>query len=161
MQASAPSIEELTDQLLEFLAYLMKTTQGGVYQVAGELELTLSQLRALFVLAYGDHSPALGELAREVGLSVAAAGRAVDALVRADLVSRREDAADRRVKRLALTPHGEEILARIGAARREGLRQFAAHLDDDARAQLARALSSIPTGLACEAASEPETSTTS
>src|SRR5687767_8970320 len=63
MQVSAPSTDELADQLLGFMAYLMKTTQGGVFQVAGELELTLSQLRALFVLAYGDHAPALSELA--------------------------------------------------------------------------------------------------
>jgi DNA-binding MarR family transcriptional regulator len=149
MQTKAPTTEQLTDQLLGFMAYLMKTTQGGVFQVAGELDLTLSQLRALFFLAYGDHAPALSELAHAVGLSVAATGRAVDSLVRADLVSRREDEADRRIKRLALTAHGEEMLAQIGAARREGLRQFAEALDDDARTQFSHALSLIPTGLDC------------
>ena len=160
MQVSAPTTDELTDQLLGFMAYLMKTTQGGVFQVAGELELTLSQLRALFLLAYGDHAPALSELAHDVGLSVAATGRAIDSLVRAGLVSRREDDADRRVKRLALTDDGEEMLARIGAARREGLRQFAAALDDDARAQFARALSLIPAGLDCgPLPTSPETTT--
>jgi DNA-binding MarR family transcriptional regulator len=158
MQVTAPSTEQLADQLLGFMAHLMKTTQGGVFQAAGELELTLSQLRALFVLAYGDHAPALSELAHEVGLSVAAAGRAIDALVRGGLVSRREDEIDRRVKRLALTVKGEEMLARIGAARREGLRQFAEALGDDARAAFAHALSLIPTGLDCGPI-HPETTT--
>lgn len=147
MQGTAPSTEELTDQLLAFMAHLMKTTQGGVFQVAGELDLTLSQLRALFVLAYGDHPPALSELAGGIGLSVPATGRAIDGLVRAGLVSRKEDEADRRVKRLALTPGGEQMLARIGAARREGLRQFAERLDADARAAFTHALSLIPTEL--------------
>ena len=147
MQGTAPTTEELSDQLLGFMAHLMKSTQGGVFQFAGELDLTLSQLRALFVLAYGDHAPALSELAGEIGLSVPATGRAIDGLVRSGLVSRREDEADRRVKRLALTPGGEQMLARIGTARREGLKRFAERLDDDARAAFAHALSLIPTEL--------------
>ena len=145
MQARAPSTDELADQLLALMGHLMKTTQGGVFQVAGEQDLTLSQLRALFVLAYGDHAPALSELARQIGLSVPAAGRAIDGLVRSGLVSRSEDEVDRRVKRLALTDGGEEMLARIGEARRQGLRQFAERLDDDARAAFAHALNLIPT----------------
>jgi len=145
MQGVAPTTEQLADQLLGFITTLMKSTQGGVYEIAGELELTLSQLRALFVLAYGDHAPALSELAGQIGLSVPATGRAVDGLVRSGLVSRREDEVDRRVKRLALTHGGEELLARMGAARREGLRQFAERLDDDARAALAHALALTPT----------------
>ena len=145
MQRPVPTTEQLTDQLSAFMAHLMKTTQGSVFQIAGELELTLSQLRALFVLAYGDHEPALGELAGLIGLSVPATGRAIDGLVRAGLVLRREDEADRRVKRLALASRGEETLARMGAARREGLRQFAESLDDDARAAFAHALGQIPT----------------
>jgi DNA-binding MarR family transcriptional regulator len=145
MQGTAPSTAQLADQLLEFMGHLMKTTEGGVFQVAGELELTFSQLRALFVLAYGDHAPALSELAAQIHLSVPATGRAVDGLVRDGVVSRREDPVDRRVKRFALTPEGEEMIARMGEARREGLRQFAEQLDDDGRAAFAHALSLIPT----------------
>jgi DNA-binding MarR family transcriptional regulator len=145
MQGTAPTADQLADQLLDFMAHLWSTTQGTVFQIAGELELTLSQLRALFVLATGDHAPALSELAGEIGLSVPAAGRSIDGLVRSGLVSRREDAADRRVKRLALTDAGEQLLQRIGAARREELRQFAERLDGDARAAFAHALSLIPT----------------
>jgi DNA-binding MarR family transcriptional regulator len=145
MQRTAPSTEQLTDQLFAFLAQITMSTQGAVFQAAGEFDLTLSQLRALFTLACGDHAPALSELAGDIGLSVPATGRAIDALVRAGLVSRTEDPDDRRVKRLALTPAGDELLARMGDARREGLRQVAEQLDDDARAAFAHALSLIPT----------------
>jgi DNA-binding MarR family transcriptional regulator len=150
MQATAASsLEHLTDQLVGLVAYLLKTTQGEALQVAGELDITMSQLRALFVLSHVDHDPALSELADVVGLSVAAMGRATDGLVRAGLVSRREDENDRRIKRLALTPQGEELLDRIAEARRAGVRRFVEHLDDDAREQFARALNLIPADLGC------------
>ena len=145
MQGTAPTAEQLTQQLFAFLEHLNKTTHGVVFEVAGEHELTLSQLRALFVLAYGDHAPALSELAGEIGLSVPATGRAIDGLVRSRFVSRTEDEVDRRVKRLALTGRGEEIIARIDAARRTRLKEFTEALDDDARAAFAHALSLTPT----------------
>jgi len=145
VQPAAVTTEQLTEDLFGFLAYLMKTTQHGVFRVAAELDLTMSQLRALFVLSLCDHDLTLGELAVEVGLSVAATGRLVDALVRDDLASRREDPLDRRVKRLALTPHGEETISRLAENRRDGLRQFVETLDDTTREQLARALAATPT----------------
>jgi DNA-binding MarR family transcriptional regulator len=144
VQITVPTTEQLAEDLLGFLGYLMKTTQQDVLQVAAELELTLSQLRALFELALGDHDLALGELAAKVGLSVAATGRLVDGLVHHDLVSRREDSLDRRVKRLALTARGEDTMSRLAEARRQGLRQFVDTLDDDARCDLARALAATP-----------------
>jgi DNA-binding MarR family transcriptional regulator len=152
--------EPLAEDLLGFVAYLSKTTQTEVFQVAAELDLTMSQLRAMFVLSCCDHDLALGELAHEVGLSLAATGRLVDALVRAGLVSRREDGEDRRIKRLALTARGDDVMSRLAAARREGLRQFVETLDDEARGHLARALSSIPT-LTDRRPAGTETSTTS
>ena len=151
MQSTAVTTEQLTDALFGFVGYLMKTTQQGVFRVAAELDLTMSQLRALFVLSLCDHDLTLGELAAEVGLSVAATGRLVDALVRDRLASRREDPVDRRVKRLALTSHGQETIGRLADSRREGLRQFVETLDDVAREQLSRALAATPTLTDCRA----------
>jgi DNA-binding MarR family transcriptional regulator len=151
VQPTAVTTDGLTDDLFGFVAYLMKTTQHGVFQVAAELDLSMSQLRALFVLSLCDHDLTLGELAAEVGLSVAATGRLVDALVRDGLASRREDPLDRRVKRLALTAHGREAIDRLADSRREGLRQFVETLDDAAREQLSRALAATPTLTDCRA----------
>jgi DNA-binding MarR family transcriptional regulator len=144
VQLIAPTTEQLAEDLLGFVGYLTKTSQQGVLQVAAELELTLSQLRALFELALADHDLALGELAAKIGLSVAATGRLVDGLVHHDLVSRREDPHDRRVKRLALTARGEDTMARLAEARRQDLRRFVDTLDDDARRALALALAATP-----------------
>lgn len=144
MSATLSTVDDLTERLLGFVGLLMKTTQTGVFDMAVELDLTLSQLRALFVLSHCDRELALGELAPAVGLSVAATGRLVDALVRSGLVSRREDCADRRIKRLALTAHGEEAIERLAAARRDGLRGFVETLEPDVREQLAQALAATP-----------------
>jgi len=152
MQATATTTAQLTENLHGFVGYLMKTTQQGVFELAAELDLTMSQLRALFELSLCDHDLALGELADQVGLSVAATGRLVDALVGEGLVSRREDLEDRRVKRLALTAHGEETIARLATARLEGLRRFVETLDDGAREDLSRALAATPTLTDCRIA---------
>jgi DNA-binding MarR family transcriptional regulator len=111
--------------------------------VAAELDLSLSQLRALHVLDHADHELALTELAPHLDLSVAATGRAIDVLCHHDLVARREDAADRRIKRLTLTPAGRDTVGQLKTARLDGLRQFVASLSEDERERFSRALEPV------------------
>ena len=141
-QRAAPP-DALADDVFVFLRHLMRSTQGDVFDLAGELDLTLSQLRVLYVLAPAEDAPALGGLASAVGLSIAATGRAVDALVRSGYVSRAEDAADRRIKRHALTAEGRRAMERLAEARRAGVRRFVATLDDADRERLAAALEPV------------------
>jgi DNA-binding MarR family transcriptional regulator len=143
VQTTATSLEGLTDELFGFLHWLFKSADTEVFRVAAELDLSMSQLRALHVLDHAEHELALTELAPEIGLSVAATGRAIDVLCRHDLVSRHEDAVDRRIKRLALTPAGRDNIARLKSARLEGLRQFVASLSDEDRERFHRALAPI------------------
>ena len=103
----------------------------------------MAQMRGLFVLDMADHALALTELAPRMGLSVAAAGRAVDGLVRHGFVSRSEDLIDRRIKRLALTADGRATLERINDARLVGLRRFAETLGEDEREALAGGLAAV------------------
>jgi DNA-binding MarR family transcriptional regulator len=143
VQTTAAGIDQLTDELFGFLTYLVKSAETDVFRVAAELDLALSQLRALFILGHADHALGLTELAPEVGLSVAATGRAVDVLVRHGLVARHEDALDRRVKRIVLTEAGRDKLARLSAARRDGLRQFVSTLSDTEQERFSRALAPV------------------
>jgi DNA-binding MarR family transcriptional regulator len=138
-----PSVEGLTQDLLGFLTYLVKSAEVDVFRVAAELDLSLSQIRALFILDRAEHELALTELAPQLTLSVAATGRAVDVLVRHDLVSRHEDPVDRRMKRITLTDTGRDTIGRINAARREGLRQFVSTLPDEDRARFHHALAPV------------------
>jgi len=144
MQTSkAVTADQLAEDLHHFFARAMKGDQSELFALIAELDLTMPQMRALFVLNVSDHTLALTELAPMMGLSVAAAGRSIDGLVRNGLVSRSEDPADRRIKRLALTDAGAAALDRINAARLAGLRRFAATLGDDEREGLARALAAV------------------
>lgn len=121
----------------------MKGDQSELLALVAELDLTMPQIRGLFVLDTSARQLALTELAPLMGLSVAAAGRAVDGLVRGGLVSRSEDPDDRRVKRLALTDDGRGALARLTEARLVGLRGFAETLGDAERDALASALKTV------------------
>lgn len=134
---------QLAEDLHRFFARVMKGDQGELFALIAELDLTMPQMRGMFVLDAAEPALALTELAPMMGLSVAAAGRAVDGLVRNGLVSRSEDAADRRIKRLALTGDGRAALQRIAAARLVGLRRFADTLGDAERAALVSALEAV------------------
>ena len=137
------SSQQLAGQLMQFFGRVMKGDQGELFELIAELDLTMPQMRGLFVLEMAERPLALTELAPQMGLSIAAAGRSVDGLVRLGLVSRTEDPDDRRIKRLALTADGTAALERITQARLVGLRRFAESLGDAERAALATALDAI------------------
>jgi len=71
--------------------------------------LTMSQLKILLLLARHG-TLAGGELARMVGVGAAALSGMIDRLVVQDLVTRAEDAHDRRVRRIGLTKAGTELI---------------------------------------------------
>lgn len=144
-RTSAVSPSQLAEQIARFLATTMKTAQGEVFRIVEELDLTMAQLKMLFVLDAAEQAPTSSALARAVGLSPAAAGRAIDALERQGVVVRREDDADRRVKRLALTDRGHHAVDRIAAARHEGLRRLVEPLNPAQRSALAAAIAPLLT----------------
>jgi DNA-binding MarR family transcriptional regulator len=143
VQPIVSSIDWLTDGLSDLITYLMKTGQSDAFEYISELDLSMSQVRMLFLVDASPHAPALHELAAELGLSMAATGRAADGLVRVGMVTRHEDETDRRVKRIKLTPSGHDLVVRLPAARMEDLRRFAVLLSEEERTRLAEALAPI------------------
>ncbi|HEX7292720.1 MAG TPA: MarR family transcriptional regulator [Conexibacter sp.] len=135
--------EQLAGQLARFIGQVMKGDQSELIALIAELELTMAQMRGLFMLEAAGRGLALTELAPSMGLSVPAAGRAVDGLVRDGFVARSEDPDDRRIKRLALTDEGRATLRRVMEARLVGLRRFAASLGDAEREALSAALEAV------------------
>lgn len=144
MQTSnAVSNEQLAGELARFIGQVMKGDQSELIALIAELDLTMAQMRGLFMLEAAGRGLALTELAPSMGLSIPAAGRAVDGLVRNGFVARSEDPLDRRVKRLALTDEGSATLTRVTEARLVGLRRFAASLGERERAALSAALAAV------------------
>jgi DNA-binding MarR family transcriptional regulator len=143
VKLSAPSVESVTDDVVSFLSRLKKSGEAHILGVAAGLDLSFSQLRALFVLADCQEELAVHELAERLALSMATAGRAVQALTRAEMVTRREDEQDRRVKRVRLSEHGRALVAGFVHAHREAVRECVRSLEDHERAHLSAALAPI------------------
>lgn len=118
------------------------------------MDLSFSQVRALFVLAQHGEPIAIHEVAERLRISVATAGRNIDQLVCQELVLRREDPADRRIKRVSLTEAGRSLVAGHIADKSDELRAFAARLDQSDRTRLLAALQPILAGDALRARSQ-------
>lgn len=122
---------------------IIKDSQAGVAAVMAGFDLTFSQLRMLWILDNSGSDLAVNELAETVSLSLPAAGRAVDGMVRLGLLTRREDDADRRIKRIGLAQPGREALEKIGRARGRSADRFVQALSDEERTALAGALATL------------------
>jgi DNA-binding MarR family transcriptional regulator len=93
-----------------------------------DVQLTMSQLKVMIIL--GRLGATSGQdLARRTGFSLATLTGIIDRLVAQDLVSRREDLNDRRVRRLELTPGGDQLIDRLIAAGEEQQHRLLEHLD--------------------------------
>jgi DNA-binding MarR family transcriptional regulator len=139
--AEAGSAAALAGQLLALWRGVMSGSSVGAYAIFEELELTLTQVKALTALSGAELT--VKELAERLGLSLPGASRAVDALVARELIGRREDTADRRMKRLRCTAAGLHALERLDEARLAGLESFTAALPPAQRKRLSGALRPI------------------
>jgi DNA-binding MarR family transcriptional regulator len=131
---------ELGYRLGAVMLRCMSADGGTAIRVIDESGLTFTQMKVLMTLSGADESPTLKPIAEGLGLSLPSASRAVDGLVKRDLVARTEHPDDRRQRLLALTDGGQELADKIVAARLEGLGQFAASLSEPERELLDEAL---------------------
>ena len=107
--------------------------------MVAELDSSFSQVKMMFLLEDGgEHS--VKEIATYLGLSLPAASRAVDGLIQRGWVTRRESAADRRSRLIALTDDGRAVVDRVLRARLKTLERFADELTPEERATLTAAL---------------------
>ena len=78
-----------------------------------------------------------------MGLSLPGASRAADALLRRGWLTRQEDEHDRRMKRLAITAEGRNVLRRVEEARMAGLEKVIADIPTVDLDRLSRAIDPI------------------
>lgn len=104
--------------------------------------LTVPQFRAMIFAELHPGEP-LSELAEFTGLSLSAASRMVDLLVRRGLVRRRPDAADRRRVSLGLTARGRAVFRQSDRALRAALGDVFSVLPEKDLKLIARALGLI------------------
>ena len=119
--------------------HINRTASPDMFRVLGEVGLSFTQMKALFVLSERDEAT-IGDLAGRLAMSLPAMSRSVEGLVQRGYVERKECPSDRRSKRLVLLPQGREVLSRVTAAREAALVEFAAELPDAERTALHAAL---------------------
>jgi len=95
----------------------------------------------------------LYEVADRLRITPAAVGRSIDQLVGQGLVVRREDAEDRRIKRISLTKNGQSPVARH-ESKHQKLEDFVDRLDPLDRTRLHEALHPILAGDVLRGSSE-------
>jgi DNA-binding MarR family transcriptional regulator len=141
--ASAPREIELAADLYALVVFLHKNCNSDLFEAVGALDLTLTQIKLLHHLEDAERELTLKDLAELVLVSLPAASRTVDDLVRRGFVERHEDVEDRRMKRVRLTDRGRSVIRRLNAARLSGLEQFTQTLTDPERRKLSAALSKL------------------
>jgi DNA-binding MarR family transcriptional regulator len=133
----------LAGDLYALVVFLHKNCNADLFEALGAVDLSLTQVKLLHHLEDQPRELTLKEAAEGVRVSLPAASRMVEDLVRRGFALRREDEDDRRMKRVCLTDGGREVIRRLNAARLSGLEQFAASLTPAERHSLASALSML------------------
>ena len=146
---TATRTEELLDVIEAFIGRLHCGAQNGGIDALRTTDLTFSQIRTLLTLTQNSDPVPINEIATSLGLSVAAAGRNVDRLVRAGLVERCEDDLDRRIKRISLSRSGLELVATFRAEQRRSALTILASIGNDDTRRLIDALRPIVAKLGC------------
>jgi DNA-binding MarR family transcriptional regulator len=143
VQVITSSETSLSGDLFALVVYLHKNCNSDLFEAMGALELTITQIKLLHHLEDAERAPTLKEAAELVLVSLPAASRTVDDLVRRGFVERHEDVEDRRMKRVSPTDAGRAVSRRLNAARLSGLEEFTETLTEAERLTLAQALSKL------------------
>ena len=138
---------ETADLLCAFVDGLMSGVQSDMLKTVIDTDLSCTQFQTLAMLFCDDDADGcalpIHRIAELLGLSVAAAGRGVDKLLRLGLVDRREDEHDRRIKRVSLTVSGRKLVARQFSTVHDRNREFVTRLPEALRRELSQTLSQI------------------
>jgi DNA-binding MarR family transcriptional regulator len=144
VQATDVSPAQLADELQALWTFLMRGNHAEVYELLEGLDLSMTQMKTLHCLSACPDELSVKDLSERMGLSLPAASRTIDAMLRRGWVERREDEHDRRMKRVRITDDGRGVVRAIDRARLVGMQRFAETLTDEQRGRLAAALADLP-----------------
>ena len=129
--------------MFTLFAYLLSRSTPQFFRALSDADVGLTQVKLLHVLDAPGADHSLKDLAEELAMSLAGASRSIDALHQRGLVERREDETDRRVKRVRITPQGQDLLRNLNEMRVAMLTHFIDTLTEAERDELFDALSPI------------------
>jgi len=141
-----PAAQDTAARLSALLRHLFLFDRGNMLRVIEESGLSMTQSKALLELGgLGEEAEPrqIGDLAETFGMSVPSMSRAVDGLVKKGLATRVEDPEDRRVRRVAITARGQELVNTLLVVRQAGMEAFAASLTTAQRRKIDAAIEAL------------------
>lgn len=123
----------------EWTGVLMRQSTKDLNRILKDYHLSISQLSTLMRL-YFHETCGVTDIGIYVGVTNAAASQMVDRLVKQGLLDRIEDIADRRGKKITLTPRGRELIQRTMEARRKWMEDLTILLSPDEQDDIIEAL---------------------
>jgi DNA-binding MarR family transcriptional regulator len=133
-----PSLNDFLGSAQIFATAVSDLMAQQLREVAGD-EVTYSQLKLLKMVSL-TQGYSVSNVAHFLGVSTAAASRAVDRLVRRGLIDRAAAEADRRAVHLSLTERGQTLLRRFDEAADPALERIFADLPREQMRQVGELL---------------------
>ena len=142
--ATGPDEGDEVDAIVASVLVASRALVGVSARSLADVEdtVTLTQFRTLVVLRTSGPSR-LGPLAERLGVNSSSALRTVDRLLAAGLVSRAEDAEDRRAVVIALTPKGSRLVDTVTDRRRTAIAEIVREIPPSRRRGLVGALTAF------------------
>jgi DNA-binding MarR family transcriptional regulator len=125
--------------LQKWIELFMQRSMRGFMGYARASELSMSQLGALFHI-HRIGSSGVTDLGEHLGVTSSAASQMLERLVQQELILRSPDPSDRRVKQIALTDKGRQVLHESIRARQGWLTDLAETLSDSEKETIMAAL---------------------
>jgi DNA-binding MarR family transcriptional regulator len=148
-QSARSGLEDGADEALAMLRAMVKIADSTVAEVTAQL--TLTQFRALVIIAERKPPVIMGRVAEELAMNPSSVTRACDRLVQLELVQRARNPLNKRETLLAPTTSGREIVARVNRQRRTMLAEVLDRMSPAARSAAVEAFARF-----AEAAGSPE-----
>src|SRR5271166_1448256 len=136
----------LTRDVYAVANYLMRSSNLGAFNTIADLELSLTQIKAMCTMDLDSGHRSVKALAESMKVSLPAMSRAIDGLYDRGFVDRQEDPLDRRMKRVRLTESGRAITSSLNEARLSAMQDFLVSLSDEEAKALGHALELILAG---------------
>jgi DNA-binding MarR family transcriptional regulator len=122
------SRKEMVEEALKIGARLFRVTLPIVPKEMLELDVTMTQLKILFLL-FVDGAKRMSDLAADLGVTLATASGLADRLVERNFITRESQPDDRRVVLCRLSAAGEKAINRIWETAANRLRDLLRALD--------------------------------
>ncbi len=140
------SKEELIKEVVVQLEETLRSLRSGISEEWFTTEVTMPQLRGLFLLLRNGPSR-MGDLAANLGISISSATGLIDKLVDRGLVERSADPNDRRSVICALSSKGRELAERLLQLRRSQWESRLEGIPEEQLVSASRGLKSLLRGL--------------